>query len=220
MQTTWVANVSDQDNTVTIGERVATACHASNLRDEADRASKTDILKALAWSKSRLGAGLMRLQSEFDAIERPRPLTHEAMVSLALTMTGTPKEKQQKAKAEAAKWQLTEKTLFLGKLKTLPAIIEQVAIQCARWDIPEPRKVATVTVGHWLNQVCPRCHGLKFELIPDSPTLSAKQCKPCNGTGVVNAPYGLAGKKMLNYLDDCVSIGQRSIRERLKANHG
>ena len=208
--------MSDQDNTVTIGEKVAVACHASNLRDEADRASKTDILKALAWSKSRLGAGLMRLQSEYDAIERPRPLTHEAMVSLALSMKGTPKEKQQKAKAEAAKWQSTEKALFLGKLKTLPAIVEQVALQCTRWNIPDPRKVATITVGHWLNQVCPQCHGLKFELIPNSPALSAKQCKPCHGTGVSDAPYGQTGKHMLIYLDDCVSRGQQSIRERLK----
>lgn len=211
------------DDVLTIQERVATACHASNLRDESDRASTTDILKAMAWSQSRLGSALIRLHSEYDAIEKPRPMSHEAMVALALTMHSdkeSPKEriaeKQTMARAEAAKWAENEKTLFFGKLKTLPAVIIQVTEQCARWNMPEPRKVATVTVGYWLNQVCPACHGHKFELMPDSPTLSAKQCKPCKGAGVATVPYGQSGKRVLNYLDDCVSRGQQSIRERLK----
>ena len=216
--------MADQDNVMTVGERVATACHASNLRDEADRTSQTDVLKAMAWSRSRLGSGLMRLHSEYDAIEKPRPLSHEALVALTLTMHSDAtdpkqriKEKQAMAKAEAAKWAYTEKTLFLGKLKTLPAIVEQVTIQCGRWGMPEPRQVATVTVGHWLNQVCTACNGVKFQLIPNTPATSEKQCKSCRGSGLSTVPHGSSGKKVLNYLDDCVSRGQQSIRERLKA---
>jgi len=208
---------------VTIEERVSTSIQAKNLRDEADKSSQTDILKALAWSKSRLGSALLRLHSEYDAIEKPRKLTHEAMVALALTMHSDAttakervKEKETLAQREASKWYANEKALFLGKLKTLPSVVNQVKIQCEKWCMEEPQHVATVIVGHWLNQVCPECNGLKFEVIPDSPVLSDKQCKACHGTGLKRAPYGDAGKRLLNHLDECVHSSEMSIRDRLK----
>lgn len=124
---------------ITIEEKVSTACHATNLKDDADRGSQTDVLKALAWSKSRLGGALLRLHSEFDAIEKPRKLNHEAMVALALTMKSDAatakervKEKEALAQREASKWYANEKALFLGKLKTLPSVVSQVKMQCEK----------------------------------------------------------------------------------------
>lgn len=206
---------------VTIEERVSTSIQAKNLRDEADKSSQTDILKALAWSKSRLGSALLRLHSEYDAIEHPRKLAHDAMVKLVLSMKSgtkqalTIKEREDMARREAEKWYANEKTLFLGRLKTLPSVVDQLTIQCEKWGMNEPRKVATVSIGYWLNQICPACNGLKFELIPASPVLSDRQCKVCHGTGFAAVPYGRAGEKVLSYMDDCVSRAQQSIKERL-----
>lgn len=208
---------------VTIEEKVSTACHATNLKDDADRGSQTDVLKALAWSKSRLGGALLRLHSEFDAIEKPRKLAHDAMVRLVLSMKSdiqdkaqNLKEREDMARREAAKWYANEKTLFLGKLKTLQGVVDQLASQCEKWGIDDARKVATVIVGYWLDQICPTCNGLKFEQIPDSPVLSDKPCKACQGTGLSAIPYGRAGDNLLTYIDDCVSRAQQSIKEKLK----
>jgi hypothetical protein len=219
------------DDTMTIGERVVSACHSTNLRDETDRVSQTDVLKAMAWSQSRLGSALMRLHSEYDSVAKPRPVTHENMIQMALKHKsadknkGTEKGLTQKqceimAKNEADTWLTNEKALFLGKLKTLSAVVEQLTTQCQLWGIPEPKRVATVSVGHWLDQVCPSCHGHKFELMPDSPTLSTKQCKECKGIGLSETPYGQAGKKVLNHLDNCVSRAQSSIKARLSRLQG
>ena len=213
------------DDTMTVGERVVSACHSTNLRDEADRPSQTDVLKAMAWSTSRLGSGLLRLHSEYDSVAKPKPASHENMIQMALrhkasNRTLTQKECENLARLEAAQWLANEKALFLGKLKTLPSIIEQLTTQCQIWGINEPKRTATVSVGYWLDQVCPSCHGHKFELMPDSPTLSTKQCKPCKGTGLSETPYGQAGKKVLNHLDNCVSRAQSSIKVRLSKLHG
>ena len=170
------------DDVFTIQERVATACHASNLRDESGRASTTDILKAMAWSKSRLGSALMRLVSEFEAIPKPKPLSHDQLVSLALTMTGSPKEKEEKAKAEAAKWLANEKSLFLPRLKTLSVIVQQMGMRAEKWQISKPEHFAVVCIGHWLSSVCPKCHGVKNEKIANTPSTSAKNCNTGNQT--------------------------------------
>lgn len=212
------------DETMTVGERVVSACHSTNLRDESDRPSQTDVLKAMAWSTSRLGSGLLRLVSEFEAVAKPKPASHENMIQMALkhkasNRTLTQKECENLARLEAAQWLANEKALFLGKLKTLPSIIEQLTTQCQIWGISEPKRIATVVVGYWLNQVCSSCHGHKFELMPDSPTLSAKQCQACKGVGLSEAPYGQTGKKVLNHLDNCVSRAQSSIRVRLSKLH-
>jgi hypothetical protein len=210
----------------TIAERVATACHASNLKVEADRGGQADVLIALAWSKSRLGSALMRLTSEFDAIEKPRPLGHDALVRLALTMHSDAstaplriKEKQEMARIEATKWYANEKALFLPRLKTLPTVVAHMTICAKKWQIDKPNHVATVCVGYWLDQVCNYCHGLKFETIPDAPALSAKQCKHCHGTGMKTTPYGKAGRMLINYMDECAATASTSIYRRLKANH-
>jgi hypothetical protein len=214
------------DDTMTVGERVVSACHSTNLRDEADRPSQTDVLKAMAWSQSRLGSALMRLHSEYDSVAKPRPVSHENMIQMVLKHKSSDKNKgtekgltqkqcETMAKIEASSWLKNEKSLFLGKLKTLNTVVEQLTTQCQLWGISEPKRVATVAVGHWLDQVCPACHGHKFELMPDSPTLSTKHCKSCGGTGLSAVPYGQAGKKVLNHLDNCVSRAQSSIKMRL-----
>lgn len=210
---------------ITVDERYASAIHTSNLRCEADRTSQADVLIAVGWSPSRLGAALMRLHSEYDGVAKPRPVCHEGLVrmaikhKIALRGKGTQKDFETLAQLEAARWLQNEKALFLGKLKALPAVIEQITIQSVKWGTANPIGFARVSVGHWLNQVCDKCHGVKFELIPNTPSTSAKTCKACNGMGLSVTPYGSDGRRMLNFMDDCVSRARQSIKQRLKANH-
>jgi hypothetical protein len=200
------------NDTVTIVERYSTSINASNLRDEADKHSPTDILKAMAWTQSQIGAQLIRLQAEYDGVEHPRPLSHGELVNLALTMHSDEKEpkdrvkdKQIKAQIEAAKWMRNEKTLFMGKLKTLPSTIDAIGVLCERARIPNPRRVASTLVGFWLNQLCTVCNGLKAAVMPDTPTLSAKNCFKCAGSGFAFAPHGQSGKRILNDMDRLVA---------------
>lgn len=206
---------------ITVDERYTSAIHASNLRCETrDGApiNAADVLIAVGWSPSRLGAALMRLHSEYDGVAKPRPVCHEGLVRMALKHKGTQKERETLAQIEAANWLQNEKALFLGKLKALPAVIEQITIQSVKWEISNPIGFARVSVGHWLNQLCDKCHGVKFELIPNTPSTSAKTCNACNGIGLSVTPYGGDGRRMANYMDYCVEMGRRSIKQRLQNN--
>lgn len=50
-------------------------------------------------------------------------------------------------------------------------------------DPSKASRVGVQALTHWIDDICPCCHGLKHQIIPGSPTLSDMACKPCNGTG-------------------------------------
>jgi hypothetical protein len=60
-------------------------------------------------------------------------------------------------------------------------------------------------VGYWLDQLCKVCNGLKAAVMPDTPTLSAKHCFKCAGSGFAFAPHGQSGKRILNDMDRLVA---------------
>jgi len=65
-----------------------------------------------------------------------------------------------------------------------------------------PKKIARLSLDHWLNDVCPECFGTGFRATPDSPSLlSDIPCKACKGTAKrqVQAKHNL-----LNYVSDMV----------------
>lgn len=52
------------------------------------------------------------------------------------------------------------------------------------WPVHVPiDKVAYLSLKRWMNSVCPACTGRKQETIFNTPTLSAKNCSLCDGTG-------------------------------------
>ena len=205
---------------ITTAERVASACNASSLQVDENTRGHADTLIAMGWSKHQFGTALLRLSSEYDSVAKPKPLSHEDMVALVLTYKNdkkikrTTKECEALAQVEAAKWLSNEKALFLPKLKTLPIAINYLTHYAVKRQISEPKHRATVSIGHWLDQTCGHCSGLKFELIPDSPSLSANQCKPCQGTGFKAAPYGQIGRRLVGYLDECSSYAANDISRR------
>ena len=80
-----------------------------------------------------------------------------------------------------------------------------------------PDALVSAVIAWWLAKLCKTCHGVKFKLIPGTPSLSAKHCTKCRGTGELNLPYGEAGKKIARWLDESVERARSSIRSRLYA---
>lgn len=79
------------------------------------------------------------------------------------------------------------------------------------------REKAAAIVRFWLDQTCSTCHGLGQSAIPGTPALSGKLCRPCGGAGTGAAPHGSDGRRLLNYMDDCVQRARESMGRRLRA---
>ena len=193
-----------------VTERYTSACTATNLRVSAEKQGAADVLIAAGWSKHQLGAALMRLRSEWDSVAKPRRVTPEAITQVARTMQGTPTEKLQKAQKIASDWYTRELRLLAQRLQTLPSIRRAITAQAGNSD------TASAVLMHWLDPICTRCSGQKWELIPGTPAQSTKACKQCRAAGTNPAPHGETGRKLANYLDDCVNRAKSSLTLHLK----
>lgn len=76
-------------------------------------------------------------------------------------------------------------------------------------------EVASSVIAWWLSKLCKTCNGVKFKLIEGTPSLSAKHCTKCRGTGKCMLPHGEAGKKIARWLDECVERARAGISRRL-----
>jgi len=199
------------------------ANNASNLRVEADCRGSADLLIAAGWSRSRLGAALLRLHSEWDFAKKPVRPTRQAIEALALTYPAEPKVKGRKdpriarANSEAYGWYLGEMVGLVGRLRMLPDVRREVLRQAAAWRIADAADLVPAVVKYWLDQNCGACGGLKFKLLPDASALSGRLCHVCSGSGLGGVPGGQDGRRLCNFIDDCVSRAQQSIKSRLRS---
>lgn len=175
---------------INISERYARACNSSNLKVEAERGSIADVLIASGWSKSRVGGALMRLHTEYGSFRMPPNATRKIDAMLAM-----------------------------GKLESLPNVLELVADWAKHSRIESPESVAKAVVAHFLDDVCKSCNKLGKERIPGTPMLSHRDCKTCKGTGNPVLPYGEAGRHLLGYVKDCVSRWEQSTKRNLYGRH-
>lgn len=80
-------------------------------------------------------------------------------------------------------------------------------------------RLGTQILSHWLNDVCPACHGLKYMAIDGAPALSDKQCQPCKGTGRRKLPYGgpelEVVRDVIERADSAVHTIQRGMNEKM-----
>jgi len=224
--------MQDNQEKPNVDEQYARAINASNLRVETDasRRSQADILVASAWSSSRIGAILMRLHTEYQGSQHPRRLSKDAVHALALTID-VPKDSPpsrktaiQLAKAwkTADDWYGHEVGLLLSRMKSLPAVRQQLAIKATEWRSDQPLDLAISLLIWWLDRVCPVCHGTKWDVAPGTGRHNGRVCNKCKGTGEVSIPCGQDGRRMANFIDDCVlrwlSSTRRGLRE--SAHHG
>lgn len=204
------------DDPPSIDEIYSSAIHASNLKVEADRKGQIDSIIAAAWSPSRIGSALLRLHSEYDGSSHPRRIKREALEALALTLHGFPRDRDQKARRIASDWYEHEVALMLQRLKTLPNVRYQLTLQADKWLIDDPERTAVGVLIWWLDHTCPHCHGLKFEKVQGAPSLSARACRYCRGSGETPIPYSFEGRRLVEHVNTCIDLARRSIKKRLR----
>ena len=210
----------NQSDAPGVAERYSTAITSSNLKVEADKGGAADLLIAAGWSPSRIGAALLRLQSEWDSSEHPKqPTLAQAQSVAALLVNKYAGERPDvhRAKKLLQEWYFHESRIVMGKLKTLPYVREAVTAQAARWRMAEPESIAAMVILHWLTPQCVACGGRGDKQIAETPALAGKPCKPCNGSGVASCPGGADGRKLANLLDNAVSEAKSSIGRRQRA---
>lgn len=170
-------------------ERYTTAITTDNLKmDTREHASigDVDVLTAAGWSQSRIGAALLRLASEYDGAARAG---HGTRMDAAM---------------------------FVGKLRTLPEVRIQIAMQLAAWKVDDAHESALRILAWWLHKVCGKCHGRGYDVVPGTARLSAKVCMACDGSGEARIPCGESGKRMANLIDECVYSARQGIGKRLR----
>lgn len=106
----------------------------------------------------------------------------------------------------------TDATLLMINLKSLPGVREQLLIIAGRLGMDGV--VVPAVLHWWLYRTCHVCHGTELELTEKGPT--GRVCKACRGSGESLLPYGEAGKKMLNYIDDALNAARFSIKRKLR----
>lgn len=189
----------------TVEEAYTSATNSSDLRVEADRRGDADVLIAAGWSMSRIGAALLRLHSEYD--------------SAAHSRHATPAQFGGDKKAAHAH-NFHETALMLGRLKAMPSVREQLTVQALVWGVADAQDVAAKLVQWWLSQVCSECHGTKYEAVTGTGRLSAKVCKACRGTGLAPIPCGDAGRRLANWMDQCLHATRTTMGRRLRSTMG
>lgn len=173
------------DTPRTTEEAYVSATQSSNLRCEPDKRTDLDVLIAAGCTPGILGSALMRLHSEFDSSS----------------------EKQARTATDAI--------LLMGKLKSLPRVLEALEGWALLRGLDAPGKLAQAVTAYYLDSKCTACEGRGHERIAGTPMLG-RQCKVCRGTGKRKEPMGEAGRLMLNVMDDAVMVARNSIKRRLR----
>ena len=169
----------------TTEEQYTSATQSSNLRCEPDKRTDLDVLIAAGCTPGILGAALMRIHSEYDSSS----------------------EKQARTTTDAI--------LLMGKLKSLPRVLQALEDWARLRGLDAPNRLAQAVVAHWLDAQCKPCAGRGHEQIPGTPHLG-RTCKACKGTGKRKEPMGEAGRQMLNLCDDAVMTARNSMKRRLR----
>ena len=170
-----------------VSEVYASAITTSNLRVQAEKRGPADVLMASGMSRSYVGAALMRLRTEYGSDSVPRKSASE-----------------------------TDHRLMMGRLKSLPAVMQALTAQAVRWRIDRPDAVALAVVSNWLDCLCRHCSGRGRDRIKDTPALGAVLCKHCKGTGRTEPTHGSAGRVLADYVSDCVNDWQSRTKRLLR----
>lgn len=110
----------------------------------------------------------------------------------------------------------TDAQLLRIKLRSLVSVKEPLTVQATAWSMEDAEEKAAAVVLWWLDRACRRCTGRRFELIPGTPALSNRACKACGGLGEANIPHGQEGRRLANFMDQCVYRAKQSMRGRLQ----
>lgn len=201
-----------------VQELYQTAINTSDLKVSTVCRGAVDVLIAVGGSPTRLGSAMLRLHSEWDVAAKPARPTERAIIALAHTLPRIRgKVNMPAARAVAYEWYGRELHMLVGRLKALPAVRAEVTYQAERWGMENAQDKAAAVIKYWLDQTCHACDGLMKQRIVGSPSLSHRLCSVCHGSGVSPAPCDDDGKRLANYMDDCVDYAHSSIKKRLRS---
>lgn len=155
------------------------------------------ILKALRWRMGQSSDPITR-----SDIAQVREADAQMLKRLRKGVEDAKDDADLKAGAEAA--------LAVAVAKVAEDRREEDRVQYER----AADKVGAV-IRYWLDQTCGSCHGLKWQLIPGTPALSNRVCPVCRGSGIGGIPHQQDGRKLANFMDDCVSRARTSLRSNL-----
>lgn len=192
------------DEPPTLAERYAGSLSSSNLRSrDSHRNEPIDLIAAMGWCGNGLGAMLLRLRTEYDAVHsehRKAAKQFSAATVIADRMKADAREHSSPRLADAARviaviaeQEAVKARMFVMlQLKTLAetrlVLGEMAIIEATRQRFMRADTVAAIIAGRcldvWLDPTCPPCEGRGFvgggrgehsgPLIP---------CRPCKGTG-------------------------------------
>lgn len=109
----------------------------------------------------------------------------------------------------------TDAILLMGKLKSLPRVLEIITGWASSRRMDDPRGLAKAVTAHWIDCLCHHCHGRGKDVIAGTPFLG-RQCKHCNGTGKRPEPRGEPGRLALTLMEQCIYRSKQSIKSRLR----
>lgn len=124
-----------------------------------------------------------------------------------------------RAQREADRWFDNELKILAAGLKSRADVWRYLPELAHRCGLSED--AAASVLFRWLNPVCPKCHGRKFQLVAGTPALSGKPCPSaerggCGGTGDAAIPHGQAGRKLANELDQLQFRATQGMVNRLR----
>lgn len=216
----------------TTQEQYARAVQSSSLRMNTDEHSRgdADVLVAAGWSKSRFGSALMRLQSEWDGMERliptkptKRDVAKAAQESIESSVVDV-KGKQRLVHTRSHKAEYMEESRkrlessyaaqmqrTVAPLKTLRSAGLHLSVKMALDGVTDEDLPARLLL-YWLNPKCGVCHGTGIQ--PNSE----RGCGKCREhPGTATPPGGAQGRKALNYIEDCIEIARTDMRHKLNS---
>jgi hypothetical protein len=217
--------MTEQKDRPSIDERYTSATNATSLVVVPERSGAGDMLIAAGWSRNRLGTALMRLVSEWDASEKPRPVSREGIERVARDIAASSPGRtaddvtdtdRREARAQAARWLLHEQKILMGKLKTLPEVRRGLIAWITEQNLPEPQQTAVESLSWWLDATCRTCHGKRWQEIKDTARLSDKVCPACRGSGERPRPGGMQTNRVLVMMDDCVNHARSLMAKKLR----
>ena len=214
--------MSKKDEIRTVPESYAMAMTSTNLKldPNTEQIGDVDVLIAAGWNPTRIGAALLRLQTEWDSGALAKPIGREHFEAACLRDAQADAAKKSaaagsKAECEAIKkavgpsakraamdmataGNLTEARLLMMRLKTMPGVLLQLRLQLSKWKLESSEEVANAVLRWWLQRSCKECNATGFAI------KTGKLCKSCTGAGQLRPPCGPTGIRLANFMDDCV----------------
>lgn len=169
----------------TISERYISGANATDLTVRSERDGAVEALVSVAWSRSKVGAALLRLHSEWDGAMRSGLRFEQSF----LRMKSLPEVRG---------------AMFVWALGNapLPPTLDR---------IEEANDLSWSILTWVLDPTCKTCSGTGWVTLANAPK---KPCTTCHGTQEAVIPHGERGRAMVAYLESCMYRAKASIKGR------